>query len=173
VGRIGELLPDKRVSMTLQFHTKINWKVVSVFLGATALYLVLASPFETDRSAWEFYDQMVLGYEMIQDIELSELEDEFQTVVSERNDCYRGLSNLSARLSVCRKQYLTDILALARQNIKSSPSMGKFLLCVQECPLSYSMCRGTVTDEVDPDADCTLNEVKCIEGCLDLYWRGN
>ena len=158
--------------MTLQFHTKISWKMVVVFLGGVVLYLALANPFVEDKSAWEFYDRMVLGYEAIQGIELSELEDEFVTVVAARNDCYRGLSNLSARLSVCRKSYLTDILALARQNIKSSPSMGKFLLCVQECPLSYSMCRGTVTDQTSADETCTLKEVRCIEGCLDLYWRG-
>lgn len=142
------------------------------FLAAAILLVLLTNSFQKKNSAWDFYEDMVKGYEAIQKVELSELETELKAVVKRRNDCYGSLSNISSRLTICRKRYLYDILSLARQNIKSSPTLGKFMLCVRECPLAYSMCEGTEHKEVDINSECTVEEVKCIESCLDLYWRG-
>ncbi len=146
---------------------------MAALMAVAILFIVLMNPFEKDKEAWDFYKQMVGGYEMIQGIELSELEGEFKTVVRSRNDCYEGLSDLSLRLTKCRKRYLSDILALARQNIKSSPSLGRFMLCIRECPLAYSMCRGEESIEANNDSECIVREVQCIEVCLDYYWRGS
>ncbi len=158
--------------MILRFHSKINWKMTAVFLAAAILLLAIMNPFQKKNSAWDFYRQMVTGYEAIQKVELSELETELKAVVKRRNDCYGNLSNFSSRLTVCRKHYLSDILALARKNIKSSPSLGKFMLCVRECPLVYAMCEGAGLNEGDIDLECTVEEIQCIESCLDKYWRG-
>ena len=143
-----------------------------MFLGAVILLFALTNPFQREKNAWDFYEQMVKGYEMIQDVELSELEDELKAVATARNDCYGGLSKISSRLKTCRKSYLSDILALARQNIKSAPDLGKFILCIQDCPLAYSMCQGEEFNETDDDSECIVKEVQCIESCLDRYWRG-
>ncbi len=158
--------------MALRINSKISWKMATALLAAATLFFALTNPFQKEKSAWDFYERMVMGYEMIQGVELSELERELKAEVNARNDCYEGLSNLSMRLKICRKQYLTDILVLARKNIKSSPSMGKFVLCVQECPLAYSMCRGEESNEANDGSECAVKEVQCIEACLDRYWRG-
>ncbi len=146
--------------------------MATAFLAAAILLIALTNPFQKDKKAWDFYEQMVGGYEMIKGVELSELEGKLKAVAVARNDCYEGLSNLSLRLTKCRKHYSFDILELARQNIKSSPSLGKFMLCVRECPLAYSMCRGDESIEANDDSECYVKEVQCIEACLDLYWRG-
>lgn len=156
----------------LRFRLKINWKVAVPLLAAAIFLFVLMNPFEKKYSAWDFYEDMVMGYEAIEEVELSELEGELKEVVKRRNDCYGNISNLSPRLSICRKHYLSEILALARQNIKSAPDLGKFMLCVRECPLAYSMCAGTEIEEININSECTIKEIQCIELCLDRYWRG-
>lgn len=144
-----------------------------VFLVATALLLSLVNPFKKQETAWDFYWDVVWYYGMIQKVELSELEGELKAIVMRRNSCYEGLSNPTSRLKTCRKRYLNDILDLARNNIKSAPSMGKFILSVRECPLAYSMCQGTEPEETDANLVCTVREIQCIEACLDTYWRGS
>lgn len=139
-------------------------------LVAAGLLFALAIPFQKN-SAWKFYEQMVTRYEMIQDVELSDLEGDLKEVVAARNDCYLSFYRLPPRLSICRKRYLTDILALARKEVKSAPELGKFMLCVRDCPLAYSMCRGTDINGTDAASECTKKELQCIELCLDLYWR--
>ena len=141
-------------------------------MGAATLLYALMPNFQEKDSAWDFYNLITKEYKSIQKVEFSELETELEALVKKRNDCYGSHSELSSRLSDCRKHYLSDILALARQNIKSAPSLGKFMLCVRECPLTYSMCRGAESDEANPDVECSIKEVQCIEACLDLYWRG-
>lgn len=146
--------------------------MITAFLAAVLLLLVLTNPFHKKKNAWDFYESMVKGYEDIQHVELSELEGDLRAVVTARNECYGQYSDLGSRLSICRKEYLSDILALSRQKVKAAPSLGKFMLCVRECPLAYSMCRGTEPKVEDTNAECAMQEVRCIESCLDQYWRG-
>ncbi len=139
------------------------------------LVLALSSMFLVggEDRAWVQYEKMVARYETVRKTELSEFEGLLEKVAKERFACYADISAYDKRLVNCRKQYMNDILEIARQNIKSAPSLGEFMLCVRDCPLAYSMCRGVDTDGDYEPSECIEAEVQCVEWCLDTYWRGD
>ncbi|MBF0469266.1 MAG: hypothetical protein HQK61_10355 [Desulfamplus sp.] len=119
------------------------------------------------------YDAIVEKYKLIKQGEQSELKDLLIAVVDNRLKCYFETPNYMLRLENCRKKYEYEILRTARENLKSAPSLGYFMLCVQDCPLSYSFCNGEDFSDHETDQDCKEIEVLCIEKCLDTFWRGN
>ncbi len=118
------------------------------------------------------YDDIVYQYEVIKTAEQSDLKSVFIKIINKRLKCYADTSDYSLRLSTCRKTYEYDILRAARDNLKSSPSLGDFMLCTQNCPLSYSFCNGEEFSEGESQ-DCRDIESLCIETCLNEFWRGN
>lgn len=118
------------------------------------------------------YDDIIQQYEFVKTAEQSDLKDVFLEIIDRRLKCYSDTSDYSLRLSTCRKDYDYEILIAARENLKSSPSLGEFMLCTQNCPLSYSFCNGEELSEGE-SKDCREIEVLCIETCLNAFWRGN
>ncbi|MBF0241678.1 MAG: hypothetical protein HQK64_04280 [Desulfamplus sp.] len=118
------------------------------------------------------YDELVEKYEVVKQAEQSDLKKIFIKIINTRLKCYSETSDYSLRLSECRKNYQYAILRAARENLKSSPSLGDFMLCTQDCPLAYSFCNGEELSEGE-SKDCREVETLCIELCLDAFWRGN
>ncbi|MBF0302226.1 MAG: hypothetical protein HQK73_04235 [Desulfamplus sp.] len=151
------------------------------FLNYVFLILLFATVFFYPKTLWQNskvsstsaqYEQLVQQYEVIKQTELSDLQDILIEIINARLKCYTDTSDYSLRLSECRKKYQYAILRAARENLKSSPSLGEFLLCIQNCPLSYSFCNGEELSEGN-SKNCRNIEVLCIERCLDDFWRGN
>ncbi|MBF0204135.1 MAG: hypothetical protein HQK67_07425 [Desulfamplus sp.] len=118
------------------------------------------------------YNAIIQKYQFIKKGEQSELKELFLAVINDRLKCYFNTSDYSLRLQNCRKEYAYQILRTARENLKSSPSLGEFMLCIQDCPLSYSFCNGEESSGTSTQ-DCREIEALCIERCLDAFWRGN
>ncbi|MBF0574045.1 MAG: hypothetical protein HQK69_09855 [Desulfamplus sp.] len=119
------------------------------------------------------YDQIIHNYELTKDTEQSDLKPILLKIIDKRLKCYENIADYSLRLSTCRKQYQYELLRAARDNLKSSPSLGDFMLCTENCPLAYSFCNG---EDMTPEEDsqkCQEIEVLCVERCLDAFWRGN
>ena len=55
------------------------------------------------------------------------------------------------------------------ENINSAPLRGLFIRCVRECPIAGSLCNG---EPGASEAECIKTEARCIETCLDQFWRG-
>ncbi|MBF0228046.1 MAG: hypothetical protein HQK63_00395 [Desulfamplus sp.] len=117
------------------------------------------------------YDKILHNYELTKKMEQSDLKPIFLKIVNMRLKCYSDTSDYLLRLSNCRKQYQYELLRAARENLKSSPSLGEFMLCIQNCPLAYSFCNGEELTE-NESQNCQETEVLCVEGCLDAFWRG-
>jgi hypothetical protein len=90
-------------------------------------------------------------------------------VVSNRLQCYEQNVNYLSRIRECRKGYLLDIVLVARQHVKSIPLLGNFSVCLEFCPIMYSICNGEMKDS---GRDCIEHEIKCVDYCMDHYWRG-
>ncbi|MBF0378198.1 MAG: hypothetical protein HQK72_12060 [Desulfamplus sp.] len=118
------------------------------------------------------YDQIIQNYELTKETEQSDLKPILLKIVNNRLKCYSDTSEYSLRLSNCRKKYQYELLRAARENLKSSPSLGEFMLCTQNCPLAYSFCNGEELTE-NESQNCQEIEVLCVERCLDAFWRGN
>lgn len=142
-------------------------------LVAVAAALSLMIHFRGKNPAWVRYESMVERFETVRQVEFSELDGLLEKVVKDRFDCYATIAGYEKRLLKCRKQYMNKILEIARNNIKSSPSLGEYMLCVRDCPLAYSMCRGVDEDDVYDPMECIEVEIQCVEWCLDTFWRGD
>ena len=140
-----------------------------VVVAALAVGAVTLSRNRND--ARDFYGLILEHYETISETRLSELEEVLVETVNARVDCYGELS-YDKKLLECRKQYMRTVLEIARQNIKSSPSLGEFMLCVRDCPLTHALCRGTDWNWASDPSECIETEARCLEWCLDAYWRG-
>lgn len=146
--------------------------VFIVILGTILFWAYPAGKESNDHLTSSQYDAIVHQYEAIKRAEQSNLQDILLQIVNVRLKCYLNTSEYSLRLSECRKQYEYDILRAARENLKSSPSLGEFMLCIQNCPLAYSFCNGEELVE-GKSIDCRNIEILCIENCLDMFWRGS
>ena len=114
--------------------------------------------------------RMNAAYAEMEATELSALKDDLAEIIRERMKCYSENPMALDRVRECRKQYVLQIVELCRDRILSAPMLGNAILCFQYCPISNAVCRG---DDIDsPSVDCIPMESKCIEYCLDLYWRG-
>ncbi|MCP4021584.1 MAG: hypothetical protein GY729_07065 [Desulfobacteraceae bacterium] len=109
-------------------------------------------------------------YEEVKQTDLSnELHAKIFDIVQTRRDCFASQVTYDARNNTCRKEYTLSIFQLARENIKSAPMLGLFIRCIRECPIAGSLCTG---EEGTNEDQCIDMEARCIEFCLDKYWRG-
>ncbi|RJQ57687.1 MAG: hypothetical protein C4530_12145 [Desulfobacteraceae bacterium] len=141
------------------------WVVAFLALGCSGSVRTAA----VDRMQHSL-SQINFSYARMQKTELSDLMEDLSAIIHERLDCYSQNVMALDRVADCRKKYIRQIVELCRRRIKSAPRLGDAILCLQYCPISQAVCRG---DNIDlEDADCTPAESKCIEYCLDLFWRG-
>ncbi len=162
------------VSLLMKINNKKTFKYIFTIFAFVVIF-IWAKPtgqHSSEDSIATQYDQIVYQYEMIKKAEQSDLKEVFLDIVKNRLKCYSANSDYSVRLSTCRKAYQYALLRAARENIKSSPSLGDFMLCIQNCPLAYSFCNGEELSE-GQSKDCLQIEILCIESCLDKFWRGN
>jgi len=147
--------------------------IVAIFsLGTILLWPVSIDHINGDSLTSLQYDEIVKRYQSVKRGEQSELEELLISIIDDRLKCYEETSDYALRLSQCRKKYQYQILRAARENLKSSPSLGEFMICTQDCPLAYSFCNGEELSGQDQE-DCRQIEALCIEVCLDSFWRGN
>lgn len=143
-----------------------------ILLGVLAL-LIYFHHKETNRR--DLYNKKAIKlsletYELIKTTELSDtLHDRLVEIIQARKDCSAIQVSYDERNSRCRKAYINEIFQLARANIKSAPMPGLFIRTIRECPIAGSLCNGEVGRS---EAECIEMEVRCIEYCLDQYWRG-
>ena len=94
---------------------------------------------------------------------------EVKTIVTERKACFLRPGSASERVKVCRKDYMKDIVAAAKKGY-GKPQMGRFLLCIRECPIEVAMCRGDIELGLRKDS-CDGFENQCVKQCLiEFYW---
>ncbi len=115
-------------------------------------------------------DEVSKLYDVINHVPLSELKDDIAKIIEERIACYNETPIASMRTSECRKAYNLKLLTLLHQKINAKPMLGESVLCFQYCPIFHALCRGNDLGG-DPE-NCVLQEARCIEYCLDKYWRG-
>lgn len=109
-------------------------------------------------------------YEKIKKTHLSkDLRKELISLIEERKDCFATRISYKNRSATCKRGYVNEIVLLARKKIKSAPMRGLFIRCVRECPIAGSLCSG---EEGTQEEECIETEARCIEYCLDEYWRG-
>ena len=94
---------------------------------------------------------------------------ENEAIIHNRLECYEDHPNYSDRLQVCNNQYLKDIVHVAREKIKSRPSIGLFVLNAGMCPVMHSICMGQTGGDMER---CICFERQCIDYTLDTFWRG-
>lgn len=109
-------------------------------------------------------------YGKVRDTKPSGLKDNLEAIVRKRLACYDRQYFVGNRLKECQKDYLLDLVTVARTNIKSAPLLGKALPGFKLCPIVYAMCQGE--ESKSGEEDCVVMEVKAIEYVLDQYWRG-
>ncbi len=90
----------------------------------------------------------------------------FEEISAARIRCYH--TTPIGRLDICSKDYTYQILEAGRQEVDSAPDLGNFISQVSYCPIVHSICMG----EKDDLNQCIKAESQCIDGMLDLYWRG-
>lgn len=143
------------------------------FFCVISLLLPSSMNYKYERLHLSPYGRFIAQYERITtDGEHSDLKPYLFEIVSERLKCYSKTSDYNQRLQKCRKEYMYKALRTAREQIKAAPSLGEFVTCVRDCPLSFSLCKGKEASGYT-DSDCKDVEILCIETCLDDYWRGN
>lgn len=117
------------------------------------------------------YHQLATFYEQVRETPLSSaLKADLEKIVEARLDCYLDEQGYDGRLQECRNNYLTATIAMARQKVPAAPLLGNFILCIQDCPISHAICAGE--HSYNNGVDCVAIESRCLEHCLDLYWRG-
>lgn len=152
--------------------TKKYYKISIYFLFLTLILICWPEPAgQVGNISMPGYIAIVKHYNQVKQEETSELNDLLIKIVEDRLQCYSEVSDYTLRLQKCRKEYTYNILRTAREQIKSAPSVGYFMRCIQECPITFSICSGEDNYSID-DRDCVEMEVLCIESCLDKFWRG-
>lgn len=120
---------------------------------------------------FDAFRKIVKRYGEIKKAEQSELKPFWIEIINKRIQCYSSTLDYRLRLQNCRKEYMYEILITAREETKSTPSLGEFMWCVRDCPLAFSLCKGEEYLEYS-GIECVEVESLCIEKCLDDYWRG-
>lgn len=124
-----------------------------------------------DQSKAHSIDRLVQRHERASVVSDPILEDHLRVVVEERLLCFSQAFEKDLRnLERCRNHYINRVVSVARSEFDSAPDMGRFVLCMQEAPVAYGICRGE-GDLLAP-ADCVFREVQAIEACVTDYWRG-
>ncbi len=125
-------------------------------------------------------------YEAAVKVNPSSLAPRLIELAQKRVECF-GASPLERFKGGCRSDYLNAIMKVGREEIVSAPRLGDFLANVDNCPVMYSVCMGEkseqncrvtdgerVCDYADDQVlNCAAMEARCIDGVLDLYWRGS
>lgn len=136
-------------------------------------FLVYGYHYSTNKQ--ENYDKKAIKkaleqYEQIRKTILShELHFELLKIIKARKECFSTQKSWDARSVSCKRKYVNDIVLLARDKIKSAPMRGLFIRSIRECPIAGSLCKG---EEGTQELECMEMEARCIEYCLDAYWRG-
>ena len=125
-----------------------------------------------DQSKSDAYVSLIDMYSAIKTKEQSELKPLLIEIIDKRLQCYSEKADFRMRLKNCRKTYMHQVLRTAREEIKSAPSLGEFMLCIINCPFVFSMCKGEENGSHE-NVDCRDIECLCIEDCLDRFWSGN
>ncbi|GHU25107.1 hypothetical protein FACS189497_00570 [Betaproteobacteria bacterium] len=138
----------------------------AIFLITPFWILALWAPTEETPQA-PLADEIPVIYNTIKSVPQSrKLGALLEITVRERIACYSA-SPLT-RLEQCLPPYLTSIVSMGRNNVRSAPDMGSFLRNVRFCPIAYSTCMG----DVGNNDVCVGMEASCIDYVFDSYWRG-
>ncbi|MCP4370679.1 MAG: hypothetical protein GY797_21585 [Deltaproteobacteria bacterium] len=152
------------------FNAWILWSII-IFCG----FLGLIYGYQYDDNRAEDYNKKTLKtalekYPLIKETDLSEvLYDSLIKLIMERKKCFASQTSYDDRSKTCKRAYITEVVMLARRHIQSAPMRGLFIRCVSECPITGSLCSG---EEGSDETTCIETEARCIEFCLDEFWRG-
>ncbi len=89
-------------------------------------------------------------------------------IIRARLECYDKNIDSEHRAKTCNKEYMMRIIAATREDLKTKPRLGEFIAAAADCPIMFSMCVGSGKNI----EDCITFERRCIDFCLDQYWRG-
>ncbi len=145
--------------------------IIGTFVLVLAAFSCSGS-MDTEHSGRRSYnlDSANNWHALLEGTELSDLQDDLFGIINKRIACYQNNLMTVERVRDCRKTYVRDIVNLARERIRSVPKLGDSILCFQYCPMSHALCEG---DDINGTSnDCIAEEARCIEYCLDQYWRG-
>ncbi len=95
--------------------------------------------------------------------------EENEDTVRKRLTCYEEYHDYALRIQICNNAYVKQIVHLARQAVRSRPSLGEFVLNVGMCPIQYNLCMGQTENNKER---CITFERQCIDYTLDVFWRG-
>lgn len=148
--------------------------LITSFLFLAAIFFILYEYFYDNQNQSDYNKRAIKNslekYELIKKTELSEeLYDQILEIIRNRNDCFSSRFSYSERKDKCNREYTNKIIRLIRAKIKSAPMPGLFIRCIKECPIAGSLCNG---EEGRNELECLEMEARCIEYCLDEYWRG-
>lgn len=146
--------------------------LVACIMAAMGLmiYFFQKEPNSLDDYNKKAIHQILDRYEKIKNTEYTEaLHDTLVEIIKARRECFSTQVTSNERNDTCRKAYINSIFQTARAAIKSAPMPGRFIRCIGECPIAGSLCSG---EPGTSEEECLDMEVRCIEYCLDEYWRG-
>jgi len=147
-----------------------NWIYLLLFGVVGFVVYELASKNKQEDYSKKAINASLKRYEQIKKTDLSkDLRKELIFLIEERKDCFAAQISYENRSATCKRGYVNRIVLLARRKIQSAPMRGLFIRCVRVCPIAGSLCSG---EEGTQEKDCIETEARCIEYCLDKYWRG-
>jgi hypothetical protein len=91
-------------------------------------------------------------------------------IIERRLACYASSISYRKRIAECNPQYIADLVSFARENVRSNPLLGNFVINSGSCPVMFNVCRGTENKSTE---ECIKIENQCIELMMDKYWRGS
>ncbi len=92
-----------------------------------------------------------------------------EEAIRSRLKCYEEYHEYSQRIHICNNAYTKKIVRLARESVRSRPSLGEFAYNVSMCPILHNLCMGQTENDKE---HCILFERQCIDYTLDTFWRG-
>lgn len=158
--------------MLAKLHYYATWALAVIALMLLTVCVLMFVPMNYSPTVhgddYSYAEQL---YEQVRQVPCSDHNAPgLKRIIEQRLDCYAGSDDLRVRLSNCIPTYTTELVAFARDNIHSSPMLGRFVSEAEACPVVFSICRGTDNLTVE---ECTVMEEQCVEYMLDNYWRGS
>lgn len=92
-----------------------------------------------------------------------------EEAIRSRLKCYEDYHEYSQRIHICNNAYTKKIVRLARESVRSRPSLGEFAAHVGMCPILHNLCMGQTENDKER---CIQFERQCIDYTLDVFWRG-
>lgn len=160
---------DKKSPSTIEKNPML-FLLISLGIIFVLIYLGHYSHDDQENYDKRAIEKSIEQYEQSKLTVLSEeLHSDLIRIIEARKECFSSQKSYDGRSATCKRAYVNEIVRLARNKIKSAPMRGLFIRAIRECPIAGSLCNGEYGMQ---EIECIEMEARCIEYCLDQYWRG-